>query len=419
MSRQGMLMTIAEMPERSGSLDYRAPALHRRASHEHELTPPNLFASFWLGGFESACQINTRHCRLDMLAVTQHDQRAAEDYAMLRQFNIRAARDGVRWPLIERTPGRYDFSSFLPMLEAAKNAQIQVIWNLCHYGWPDDLDLFSPAFADRFAKFCRALARFVRGHSDAVPFYTPINEISFLAWAIGTRGIIQPIAFGRGWEAKCQLVRAAIAGMEAIWDVDPRARFAHVDPILNVVPPRDRPDLLEAARIQNEAQFHAWDMLCGRLAPELGGQMKYLDIVGVNYYHANQFEHPDVRLRWEDTPRDDRFVPFHQLLEGMHRRYQRPLFVAETSHFGEGRARWLHEIAEEVCTARLRGTPLQGVCLYPILDRPDWEDPNHWHNSGLIDLFREPDGALRRMPNLEYLAALRDAQRLMHRYGCC
>lgn len=100
------------------------------------------FASFWMGGFECACHINGGGRRLDMLAVTQHDVQVAHDYHLLRSVGIRTARDGVRWPLIDRA-GRYDFTSFAPAVRAAAQHGIQVVWDLFHYGWPDDLDVFS------------------------------------------------------------------------------------------------------------------------------------------------------------------------------------------------------------------------------------------------------------------------------------
>src|SRR3954471_16015291 len=100
---------------------------------QQQLLTSRLFDSFWLGGFESACHINRTGQRLDMLAVTQHDQQAAEDYALLRSIGIKTARDGLRWHLIEQRAGQYDFSSFLPMFKAAQKQGIQVIWNLCHY----------------------------------------------------------------------------------------------------------------------------------------------------------------------------------------------------------------------------------------------------------------------------------------------
>jgi hypothetical protein len=206
--------------------------------------------------------------------------------------------------------------------------------------------------------------------------------------------------------------------MEAVWSVEPRARFAHVDPIVKVFAPRERADLEEAARMQHEGQFEAWDMIGGRVQPELGGNAKYLDVIGVNYYHSNQWETPDVRLRWEDEPRDERWVPFHRLLDGICQRYGRPVFISETSHFGAGRGKWIEEIAQEVYVARMQGVPVEGVCIYPVIDRPDWEDPNHWHNSGMWDMRETAGGRLERVECGEYVDALRRSQKLLNEIGC-
>ena len=390
----------------------------RLASGVFEYLPkPQVFKSFWMGGFESACHINAAGTRLDMIAGVQHDTQAASDYALLRQVGMRTARDGVRWHLIDRGCGNYDFSSFLPMLQAAGRAGVQVIWDLCHYGWPDDVDLFSPAFVSRFGQFSAAVARVVRESSDEVPLYTPVNEINFLTWA-AARDLIFPYALGRDDEIKTQLVRAAIASIEAIWSVDRRARFVFAEPTIHVIPPRSRPDLAAAAAAQNDGQWGAWDMIAGRERPELGGNLRYLDVIGVNYYHSNQWETPDERLRWEDNPLDDRWIHFYKMLDTIYRRYERPLFVAETSHFGIGRPRWIREMAWEVYQARRYGIPVEGICLYPILDRYDWTDFNHWHNSGLWDIVKEENGCMRRVLNQEYAEAVRSSQQLLAEIGC-
>ena len=101
-----------------------------------------------MAGFESACHINSLGERVDMVCGLQHDSQAFEDYRMLREAGMRTARDGLRWPLIDRA-GNFDFSSFLPTLRAATQTGTQVIWNLCHYGYPEDLDIFSAQFIDR------------------------------------------------------------------------------------------------------------------------------------------------------------------------------------------------------------------------------------------------------------------------------
>jgi beta-glucosidase/6-phospho-beta-glucosidase/beta-galactosidase len=375
-----------------------------------------LFQSFWIGGFESATHINRSGVRIDMVSATQHDVEVDGDYARLAEWGIRTVREGARWNLIQ-TGGGYDFSSLEPTLEAARRHRIQVIWALCHYGWPDDLDILSPGFVESFARYCEAAARFITDRSEGTRFYTPINEISFLAWAAGEKAYIHPHREDAGRSIKHQLIRAAIAGMDAIWSVDPRARMMHTEPLIHVLTPKGRTDLARAAADQRAAQFEAWDMLAGAMDPELGGHPRYLDVIGVNYYHANQWEHPDVRLRWEDTPRDPRWLPFSSLLAEVYYRYWRPVVVSETSHFGEGRGRWIQEIADEVARAREAGVELEGLCVYPIIDRPDWDDPDHWHNSGLWDLKRRDDGRLERVLSPDYAQAFRQAQASLDKAG--
>jgi len=370
-----------------------------------------IFDSFWMAGFESSSHITRAGVRLDMIKATQHDRLVVEDYHLLRRFGFRTIRDAARWHLIDRGSD-YDFSSLAPMVEAAQTESVQIIWDICHYGWPDDVDIFSPAFVNRFERFCGAIARFIKQYSDRVPFYAPINEISFFAWAAGQVGFMHPCRTGEGVALKEQLVRAAIAGIEALWAVDSRARITQIDPIMHVVTPRQHPELAAAAAAQHGSQFEAWDMLSGVVKPELGGHRRYLDIIGVNYYHANQWEYPDDRLRWEDTPRDERWIPFSGLVGDVYQRYKRPMFVAETGHFGVGRAAWAREIVAEVMLARDFGIPLEGICFYPIIDRTDWEDPSHWHNCGLWDLQRNSDGQLKRVICPEFESEL---SRIMHR----
>ncbi len=370
---------------------------------------PPFLNSFWIGGFECSCQINSAGVRLDMTGALQHDVYAAEDYRRLRDLGIAAARDGLRWHLIDRG-GEYSWESWLPMLDAARDEGVQVIWDLCHYGWPDDVDLFSPAFVDRFARFSREAARIQLERAGSPGFYSPVNEISFFAWA-ASRDLMFPYAEGRGNDIKRQLVHAAIAAVDAIRSVDPAARFLYPEPLIHNVPPRWRPWNTEPAAHQRASQFEAWDMIAA------AGPC-HLDVVGVNFYAANQWEVPGGRkLHWDAGSDDPRWLPLHRLLEEVWQRYRRPLVIAETSHYGIGRAPWLDEIARECRLALDRGVPLEGVCLYPILDRFDWEDHTHWHNSGLWDMHKDARGHYTRVLNEEYARSLRAAGDL--RRVCC
>lgn len=339
------------------------------------------FRSFFQGGFECSSHYQEAGRRLDLIASTCHDIWADRDYAMLARRGMLTCRDGVRWPLIERTAGQYEFSSLLPMVRAARRHSVQVIWDFCHYGWPDGLDIFSAEWVDRFAKFSAATARVIAQESGDTLYLCPMNEISFFSWAGGEKGIIGPFERGRGFELKKQLVRATIAGIEAIRDEAPDARFVQVDPLIHIVTDPDMPaDVCSEAEAYCNAQFQAWDMLIGAVAPELGGDPRYLDIVGCNYYVHNQWVYGGRFIERADP----RYRPLWRLLANVWDRYRRPLFIAETGIEDERRPEWLRYVCDEVMTAVLRGVPVEGICLYPIVNHPGWVDERHCHN-GLWD----------------------------------
>ncbi|UVF21670.1 beta-glucosidase [Microvirga terrae] len=336
------------------------------------ISPDNAspFGSFFLGGFECSSHRRWDGRRLDLLASTDHDRLAAQDYELLSEHGIHAARDGLRWHLIETAPGRYDWSSFLPMLRAAEGTGTRVIWDLCHYGYPDDLDIWSPTFIDRFARFASAAARLIKEESRQVPVYCPVNEISYWAWAGGEVGRFNPCGHGRGAELKRQLVRATIAAIAAIRAVDPRARFITAEPLINVEAGLGDDEHARSAHVYQQSQFEALDILCGAKEPELGGAPDCLDMVGLNYYPENQWY-----LGGSTIPMGHHsYRPLHILLKEAYRRYRRPLLIAETGAEGCGRSSWFHYVCSEVHAAMDVGVPVTGICLYPVADYPGWDN---------------------------------------------
>jgi hypothetical protein len=344
------------------------------------------FKSFFAGGFECSTHQPLNCQRLDLVAATQHEKFAWQDYQRLNTKNLRVAREGLRWHLVERNPGHYDFSTAFPIVRAARETGTQVIWDLCHFGWPEHLDIFKPEFVSALANYGAAFAKWLKYETDEPGFFVPVNEISYFSWAAGDEGSIFPFAQGRGFELKRQLVRAAIQAMDAIWNVMPEARFVHVDPIIHVIAalkrPEDKPDA-EAYRV---SQFQAWDMISGRLCPELGGDLKYLDIVGANFYPHNQWFYnlKGFRRIRRFTPisrKHPSYRPFREMLAELYERYQRPVFIAETGSENRIRASWFRYVCEETQAAIQAGVPVRGMCLYPILNHPGWLDGRHCHNA--------------------------------------
>jgi len=181
----------------------------------------------------------------------------------------------------------------------------------------------------------------------------------------------------------------------------------NVDPICNAVAPLDEPELAEDATRFNEFQWQTWDMISGRAWPELGGAPEYLDIVGVNYYLSGQWEHcRGTTLEYDDPRRK----PFAEMLSGVARRYPgHTICITETGCWQDLRPRWVRDVVDGVLGVREAGVDVQGICLYPIVDMPDWHT-GEWMKFGLWDVV--PDGkVLRRVTYEPMLEEVRRSQR--------
>jgi beta-glucosidase/6-phospho-beta-glucosidase/beta-galactosidase len=375
-----------------------------------------IFPTFFLSGFECSTFLWRDKGRRDLSRETQHASHAEADYRLLHDLGIAVAREGIPWPHVDRGAGSYDFACVEPLIAAMNAARILPIWDLCHYGYPDDADPWRADFAARFADYCRVAAEHVCARVRGPHFFTPINEITFWGFAGGEWGWIAPFGDSKAQRLRLRdvLCRAAIAGVKAIREVDPEARMVHVEPVIRVVAPDDRPDLAESARIEMEDDAcHAWDVLAGKANPEFGGAPEVLDIVGANCYSFGQMEYRERGPHQALGPDDPRVRPLCELLSKVWQRYRRPMIIAETSGLQDGREEWLKDVMEEALAAVDEGIDLHGICLFPAVDMPDWHT-GEWLHNGLCDLVDE-GGELRRVPCRPYIDELRRWQRLLNR----
>jgi hypothetical protein len=345
-----------------------------------------LFNSFWQAGFECSTHVLKNGKRLDLVSSTRHDVFAGEDYARIRSLGILTAREGLRWHLIEARPGHYDFSSAQAILDAGRKHGVQVVWDLLHFGWPARLDIFDPSWVDAFNAFAAAFGRWLRTELQNNALVAPVNEISFLSWAGGDTAYLNPFAVDRGGELKRQLVRGAVKASASLRAELPDVRLVSPEPVIHIVGDPKRPDDVIQAEQYRSAMFEAWDMLTGRAQPELGGNESFLDVIGLNYYDRNQWWNHGNTIRRHELE----YRPFREIVAEVYHRYRRPLFISETGTEDDDRPNWLAYIAEEVRGAIQNGIPVQGICLYPILNHPGWDDDRHCYN-GLWDYAR-PDG---------------------------
>ncbi|WP_432221845.1 hypothetical protein ACRASX_15250 [Flavobacterium sp. TMP13] len=361
-----------------------------------------IFRTFLMGGYECADHINRSGERINLLKETQHHIRIEEDYQALRSIGIQTVREGICWSAVEIAPGIFDFSEVYNRMQAAEKYGIQQIWDLIHFGYPDGLYPTHPLFCDRFTALCFAFATFYKTHGKQKLFVVPINEISFLSWHSGdVRGTV-PFAVNSGWDIKYHLCKAAIVGIQKLKEVDPNCVIVLVEPLVKIHADQTE-DPVNIFNL-NEHQFQAMDIIAGRMCAELGGSEAYLEILGFNYYWNCQWKANGEPLDWPD-PLQSR-TPLATLLQCAYERYNKPIFLSETGHFGTGRVPWIKEVIEECITAIKNGVELNGICIYPVTDRPDWDNLKSYSNCGLWDL----DNNGERIPHKQYINAVDKAQ---------
>jgi beta-glucosidase/6-phospho-beta-glucosidase/beta-galactosidase len=330
------------------------------------------FDSFFQAGFECSSHRRRDGVRLDLIRATAHDKHALRDYRQCRELGFQTLRDGLRWHLIEKTPGQYDWSSWIPMLEAAESVGVQVIWDLFHYGSPDCVDQGAPDFPDRFTAFALAALEVQQSLSDRPPLVCPLNEINFLSWAVDDGYFPRVGPNRRGW-MKDQLVRTAITAARAIKRRWPQSTIVWAEPLIHIAPHDHRRQTVRGAKQNLQGMYEAYDWIMGLARPELGGDASLVDLIGLNYYPHNQWywKGPTIPMGHHE------YRPLGDMLLEMAERYGKPIFLSETGAEGTGKPSWLHYVCNEVRNAIAGGADVRGICWYPITAYPGWDNSRH------------------------------------------
>jgi beta-glucosidase/6-phospho-beta-glucosidase/beta-galactosidase len=327
-----------------------------------------------MAGFECTYARVSEQKRLDLLSASKHDEYVRLDYEMIKAEGIRTVREGLAWSQIDRGNGNFNFSRFQPMMQAAHDQSIQQIWDLNHFDFPDYLDPFSDKFILAYAEYSKRAWQIIRKYQPGQLFINPMNEPSFFAWMCD-QGLWAPYKKGWGTIFKKQLIRAAIASMDAIWQEDPAVLFMHTDPYMYRLPMHAKNNEAERKfcnHFNQQVRFHSWDMLSGKTDPELGGDPKYLNILGVNYYFYNQQlvgidNAGQMKFRTLSMSHKKR-LPLTRIINELSERYHAPIVIAETGSYRKRREPWWSYILQEVDLSLALHQPIYGVCSYPTLD---------------------------------------------------
>lgn len=365
------------------------------------------FSSFWIAGYECSDQLNCFGDRVNLLAATRHLEHIEQDYSRLGELAISTVREGVQWSVVEKVPYVYDWTNVARIITVARQMNIQVIWDLCHFGYPSDLSPLHPHFTKRFVAFALAFLEMYRSlHPEGILIVTPINEVNFMSWLGGEVSATVPYTRNYGWEVKYHLMQAYIQSVKAMKKRDGQLRVLVTEPLINIVPENfEDAELVNKARQKNEEQFQVLDILCGYMCRELGGNDDLADIIGCNYYHNNQWYYPSERqLDWRSSTEQIGYRKLSEMCREVCDKYKRPIVITETSYEGGLKGEWMNLITDE-CEQMLRmGLELYGVCIYPVLNRPDWDYTERWHDSGIWKI--DPEN-FERVADGQYIGTLK------------
>ena len=171
---------------------------------------------------------------------------------MLPPLGIAVAREGIPWPLVDRGGGELRLLAVRRLSGGAAAP-----WS-CRSGTCATTAIRTVSipcrrrrFVERFAAYARAAARYVADRAHHGPLcFTPMNEPTFWGYMGGEWAWCAPFGTTPTTAAASPSLspgpisrRARRSGQDF-----PDARLVHIDPLIWVVPPRDRPDLAEAAR---------------------------------------------------------------------------------------------------------------------------------------------------------------------------
>lgn len=219
-----------------------------------------------------------------------------------------------------------------PLSHIRSTGDARVFWDLNHY-W--DFQGDPEGYARKFANAA------VDYYGDRDVWVCPCNEPNIVS-------LMQP-------HISCeQAMEVGLAMLAVVKQIVPNVKVLTADPIRNTNGPWNGTDLFA----------------------------EHADIIGTNVY-----------------PHTANFAPIRDILRSMYDRYGKPTMVSETSwHDGyhswpnvHNKGEWLEYVVNEVEAA---GVPCVGICWYPFIDCPPWEQPEsseRWSH-GLIrhDLSVDP-----------------------------
>ncbi|MBE2267886.1 MAG: beta-galactosidase [Anaerolinea sp.] len=317
--------------------------------------------------------------RQDEVKLIRHDEFLRQDYQLLVELGVVGVRDAARWYITHPAPHTFDWTWLDQLMAVADDSKMTLYLDLWHYGYPDWLDLLAPDAPLHFAEFARAIAL----RYPQITHWCVCNEPSLMVEMAGRVGKWRPFLrrMENATKLRRQISRMIIAGSQAILDVRPDARLILPEPWHATL------------RRSEDYQAAVIDTVIGRRDPELGGDPRYVSVIGLNHY------------------RDSTLPPLHQLLINARRRWQEyPLWLTETSGPPRGwqQTEWFWWMLAEIRLANLKGADIPVFTWAPVISMYDWVHEKRQLANGIWVIGKNGE----RKPNGRMLEAIALAREL-------
>ncbi len=160
--------------------------------------------------------------------IAHADSLIEDDNAQLKNQGIQSVKMPISWQQAETIPYFYNWDAVTTALENAKKNGMEPIWDLCYFGFPDDVTPLQPNFVRRFAAFCRAFVRYYKyKEPDAILTLAPVDETAFVS--SGT-------FISTNQEAMSVLAGACAEAISAMKEEDPNICILTNHPVADIIP---------------------------------------------------------------------------------------------------------------------------------------------------------------------------------------
>lgn len=316
-----------------------------------------------------------------------------EDLNCLKVLNVKAYRMGIEWARIEPEEGKFDMKAvehYRGVLQKLKENNIQVVLTLWHWTLPLWISkqggLTNKDIVSHFVRYSKLM---VNELGDLVDYWVTLNEPLMIIGHGYLDGKFPP---NKKWDllGSVKLFNNYIKIHKEIYKI-----------IHNKFPMAKVSIAMTTGCLEPAHKWNVIEVLMAKTAHYFRNELfvnkvyKYLDYIGVNYYHHDRIVwYPPFKknLNKEVDDRGWEFYPkgLYNVLK-KYKKYQKPILILENGTADADdhlRPKYIKEHLQYVHKAIQEGVDVQGYFYWSLTDNFEWAE-GFWPKFGLYSVDRK------------------------------